>query len=158
MIEELSKLVLVYLELNFLYNSMFLSKMLHVTFSDICKPVWMIWLYISIFFTCFYQKYYMWHFLIYKLVRMIWLSYKYFLYYFLVLLCIRSNLNFFLNHERYYLKIYGAFHFSDIQCYVIFFRWKYGIFGPLSLKSNPYPQKNPWYIPLYRCIPLDLKF
>ena len=25
-----------------------------------------------------------------------------------------------MNHEREYLKIYGVFHFSDIQCYVIF--------------------------------------
>ena len=35
MIEELSKPVLVYLVLNFLCNSIFLSKMLHLTFSDI---------------------------------------------------------------------------------------------------------------------------
>ena len=46
---------------------------------------------------------------------------KYFLYYFLVPMCIRSNLSFVLNHERHYLKINDLFHFSDIQCYIIFF-------------------------------------
>ena len=34
---------------------------------------------------------------------------------------IKSNLSFVLNHERHYLKIYGVFHLSDIQCYIIFF-------------------------------------
>ena len=58
-------------------------------------------------------------------------------------MCIRSNLSFVLNHERYYLKIYGLFHFSDIQCYVNIFWQKLGIFGPLSLNLTPYPQKNP---------------
>ena len=29
-------------------------------------------------------------------------------------MCIRSNLSFVLNHERYDLKMYGMFHFNDI--------------------------------------------
>ena len=56
---------------------------------------------------------------------------------------IRSNLSFGLNHERHYLKNYGVFHFSDIQCYVILFDENGGIFGPLSLNSTSYSQKNP---------------
>ena len=57
-------------------------------------------------------------------------------------MCIRSNLSFVLNHERHYLKIYGVFHFSEVQCYIIFFQGKWGIFGSLSLNPNPYTQEN----------------
>ena len=99
MIKELSKPVLVYLELNFLFS---------------------------------YQKFYMWHFLIYKLACMIWLSRKYFLYYFLVPIRIKSSLIFLLNHERHYLKIYGVFHFSDIQCDITFL-------GENEVSLNLYP-------------------
>ena len=67
---------------------------------------------------------------------------KCFLYYFLTPMCIRSNLSFVLNHKRYCLKISDVFNFSDIQCYIIFFRWKWGTFGPSSLNLNPYPQKT----------------
>ena len=64
---------------------------------------------------------------------------------------IRSNLSFGLNHERHYLKNYGVFHFSDIQCYVILFDENGGIFGPLCLNSTSYSQKNPWHV-IYRWI------
>ena len=90
----------------------------------------------------------MWHFLIHKLVCMIWHSCICFSYYFLVSMCIRSNLSFVLNH---YLEIYGVFHFSGIQCHIIFW-WKLVIFVPLSLNLNLYPQINPWHF-IYRWIP-----
>ena len=58
-------------------------------------------------------------------------------------MCIRNNLNFVLNHEKHYLKIYGVFHFSDTQCYVIFFG-ENGVFldlytriQTLTCKKNP---------------------
>ena len=35
-------------------------------------------------------------------------------------MCLKSNLIFVLNYERHDLKIYGVFHFGDIQCYVNF--------------------------------------
>ena len=35
-------------------------------------------------------------------------------------MCIKSNLIFVLSHESYDLKIYGVFHFGDIQFYIIF--------------------------------------
>ena len=117
MIEEISKPVLVYSVLNFLYN----------------------------FF--FYLKCYMWHFLIHKIVYMIWISCKYFLYYFFVSMCIRSNLNFIVNHDRVYLKIYGLFHFSDIQCCGIFLV-KMGYFWTFNLEFKPLAAKKTltWYI------------
>ena len=50
----------------------------------------------------------------------IWLPCKYFLGYFLLSMYTNGNLIFVLNHESYDLKIYGAFHFGDIQFYIIF--------------------------------------
>ena len=71
------------------------------------------------------------------------LTFMYFLYYFLVHMCIRSNLSFVLNHERHYLKIYGVFHFSHIECYVILFVKLGYFYGSLPSNSNPYHKKDP---------------
>ena len=123
MIEELSKPILVQLELSFFYNYIFSSKMLHVMFSDfllacnftksktspcvffkflkLCK-----WCHIS-------QN------IAYKLAR-IWLSCKYFANC-LVLVCVRNYLSFVLNHKRHYLQNHDAFHLSDIQLENSFF-------------------------------------
>ena len=62
---------------------------------------------------------------------------------FLVPICIRSNLSFVLNHERHYLKIYCVFYFSDIQCYVIFFRENIWTF---IFEFKPLPAKKPWHV------------
>ena len=74
----------------------------------------------------------------------VWFDYhvEYFLSYFLVPMCIRSNLSFVLNHERHYMKINDLFHFSDIQCYVIF-SVKMGYLWTFILEFNLLPTKNP---------------
>ena len=69
-------------------------------------------------------------------------------------LCIRSNLSFGLIHKIHYLKIYGIFHFSDIQCCIIFFPVKNGIFLDLYPWIQPLPAKKT----LACYIPLDSKF
>ena len=69
------------------------------------------------------------------------LTFMYFLYYFLAPMCIKSNLSFILNHERHYLKIYGIFHFSDIQCYIIFLV-KMVYFWTFILEFKPLPAKK----------------
>ena len=56
---------------------------------------------------------------------------------------IRSNLSFALNHERHYLKIYGVFNFSDIQCYVVFLGEDGVFFGLFPSQFNPLLTKNP---------------
>ena len=78
------------------------------------------------------------------------LNFVCFLYNFLVPMHIRSNLSFVLNHERHYLKIYGVFHFSDIQCYVIFFG-ENGVFWTFILEFSLLPTKKPWHV-IYRWI------
>ena len=64
-------------------------------------------------------------------------------------MCIRSNLSFVLNHERHYLKIYGAFHFSDTQRYLIFFS-ENGVFLDLYPRTETLTCKKTLvcYIPL----------
>ena len=71
-------------------------------------------------------------------------------YYFLLPVGIRSNLSFVQNYERHYLKIFGVFHFSDIQCCVIF-SVKMGYFWTFIPEFNLLPTKKPWYV-TYRWI------
>ena len=66
-------------------------------------------------------------------------------------MCIRSNLSFVLIHERQFLKIYGVFHFSDIQYYVIFFPVKMAYFWTFILQFKSLPAKKPWHV-IYCCI------
>ena len=167
MIEELSKPVLVYLVLSFLYISIFFIK--NVT----CDIIWYISLnlwfdfYVSIFCTIFLylslcemcpnMDFFLVRFPAFGLnterydvsLRIqsecgkIRARKKSIFGHFSRSVCIRRNLSFVLNHERDYLKIYDVFHFSDIQCYVIFSR-ENGVFlnlypwiQTLCRKKNP---------------------
>ena len=113
MIEELSKAVFMYLVLNFLCNSIFLSKMLRDIFWYISLYVWRVDFCVCIFLTIFF------YLCVLEAIWVLFRTMKGIIWKFLV----------------YFTLV--IFNITP------FFRWKWGTFGPLSLNSTSYPQKSP---------------
>ena len=65
-------------------------------------------------------------------------------------MCIKSNLNFVLNHERHSLKIYGYFTLVIFNV-TSFFSVKMGYFWTFILEFKTLPAKTPWLV-IYRWI------
>ena len=82
----------------------------------------------------------MWHFLIYNLVWVIWLSYQDFPYCFLYLSVLEAIWVLFWTMKGIIWKFIAYFTLVIFNVTSYFF---VKIYGPLSLNSNPYLQKNP---------------
>ena len=122
-----------------------------IMIEELSKPVLVYWCSIFLITPFFYQKCYMLPLLMYKVVCMIWRSLKYFLYYFLVFMFIRRwVLLWTMKGLIWKFMVYFILVIFDV---VSFLLWKLGIFGHLTMNSNPYPQKK-----LACSIPLDSKF